>query len=53
MKITEAGSSLSTGEKQLICIARAALRNSKLVIIDEATANIDLRTDRAIQKVME
>jgi len=45
MKIAEGGSNLSVGEKQLICICRAVLRKNKIVILDEATANIDLVTE--------
>jgi ATP-binding cassette subfamily C (CFTR/MRP) protein 4 len=45
--------SLSAGEKQLLCICRAFLKNSKIVIIDEATANIDMKNDQLIQKVIQ
>lgn len=43
--IEEGGDNLSAGEKQLICIARAMLKRSKIVLIDEATANIDIETE--------
>ena len=44
--------SLSAGQKQLLCICRAFLKHSKIVLIDEATANIDMRNDTIIQKVI-
>lgn len=44
--------SLSAGEKQLLCICRAFLKQSKIVLIDEATANIDIHNDTIIQKVI-
>lgn len=45
--------SLSAGEKQLLCICRAFLKRSKLVLIDEATANIDMKNDQLIQQVIQ
>lgn len=50
--IQEGGSNMSIGEKQLICIARAISRKSKIVVMDEATASIDVRTEELIQKAL-
>jgi len=43
---------MSSGEKQLICICRAVVRKSKVVILDEATANIDMITEQKIQALI-
>lgn len=46
-------SSISGGQKQLITIARAMLRNSPMMILDEATSNVDTRTEEVIQEAMD
>ena len=46
------GNNLSVGEKQLVCIARAVLKQTKILIMDEATANIDVKTEEKIQKIL-
>lgn len=50
--ITEDGSNISKGQKQLLTIARAMLYQSRMLILDEATSNVDTQTERQIQKAM-
>ena len=51
--LTAGGANLSQGQRQLLAIARAFVADPKILILDEATSNVDTRTEKAIQDAMQ
>ncbi|PPQ67201.1 hypothetical protein CVT24_011272 [Panaeolus cyanescens] len=51
--VTDEGSNYSAGEKQLLALCRALVKNSRIIILDEATSNVDVETDSKVQRTIQ